>query len=129
MMRCAIHIRGGRCGSAAVSSVLVLILLQVVVVASIVVGTRDQDTTVHRLDSTRAFYAAEAAMNMGIREMMEYVDDDNDGQSGGVSNDGIPGTDVALATARSFTARDDSTIAATSGRMTIGTNRNRGVID
>ena len=34
-------------------------------------GGRDHDLTVKRMDTLRAFYAAEAGMNIAIRELME----------------------------------------------------------
>jgi hypothetical protein len=98
-----------RPGLATIVAVVCLVLLQLVIVASILTGARDQDTTVSRLDSSMAFYAAEGAMNMGIREMIQYVDDDNDGQSGGVSNNGDPNDDILISpSARAVTARADN---------------------
>lgn len=90
-----------------VACIIVLVLLQVFIVGMVLTGTRDQDTTVQRMDSTRAFYAAEGVMNMAIREIVSYADDDDDGQTGGISNDSNPANDPSVSDARSVGVRVD----------------------
>lgn len=77
-----------RRGSAAVAAVIVMAILGLIVVAVVAGGARDQDLTVKRLQTVRAFYAAEAGMNMAIRELAGGVDEDGDGSVGGISDDG-----------------------------------------
>lgn len=87
-------------GAAGVAMVLALVLGQMIVVGGVIAGTRDQDLTVQRLDSTRSFYAAEAGSNMSIRELMKGIDEDNDGGIGTISNDGNANSDPLMVTAR-----------------------------
>ncbi len=92
------HHRPRRFGAVGIGMVVALVLLQLTVVGMVIEGAREQDTTIQRLDSCRAFYAADGAMNMAIRELVSYADDDNDGQTGGISNDGNASNDVPVAT-------------------------------
>jgi len=75
-------------GAIAVAMALALVLLQLAVVAFVVSGGHAQNLTVYRIESARAFYAAEAGINMGVREMMNAQDEDGDGTIGSISNDG-----------------------------------------
>lgn len=88
-----------RRGSAAVSAVIVMAILGLIVITVVAGGARDQDLTVKRLQTVRAFYAAEAGMNMAIRELMEGADEDGDGIIGGISDDGDSATDPAFGSA------------------------------
>lgn len=81
------RLRPVRRGAVAVTMVLALVLLQLSIVAMLVTGARHQDLSRSRVESTRAFYAAEAGLNMGIRELMIGVDEDGDGAIGSISDD------------------------------------------
>ncbi|MBX3356893.1 MAG: hypothetical protein KF745_00545 [Phycisphaeraceae bacterium] len=87
-------------GSIGLAMVIVLIIVQLTVIGVVTTGVREQDITIQRLDTLRAFYAAEGGMNMAIREMMNNVDEDGDGVIGTISDDGNAANDPALAAAR-----------------------------
>ena len=70
---------GGRRASVAVVMIIALVVLQLAVVAAVVSGGRDQDLTVRRIDTLRAFYAAEGAMSIAIREYARMIDDSGNG--------------------------------------------------
>lgn len=72
-------------GAAALSAILAMVVLQLLVVATVVSGTRDVDLGLQRADSARAFYACEAGVNMAIREIMANADADGSGAIGGIS--------------------------------------------
>lgn len=93
-------IQRGRRGTAAVAMIIVLVVLQLVVVGLVNGGAREQDLTTKRLDTVRAVYAAEAGINMAIRELMNNADEDGDGAVGSISSDGNSGNDPALGVAR-----------------------------
>jgi len=78
-----------RRGSAVVALVVLLSLLMIVVATMVMAGARDQDLSVQRISTARAFYAAEAAVTLGLREMATDSDLDGDGVIGSVSDDGI----------------------------------------
>ncbi len=86
-----------RRGSIAVTLVVALIVLQLVVVGMVLAGSREQDLTARRLETMRAFYAAEAGMNMAVRELMNNADEDGDGVIGSISDDANTADDPALA--------------------------------
>lgn len=83
-------------GWVALGMVLVLVLAQLLFVGAIGMGRRDQDLMVRRLETTRAFYAAEAGVNMATREIMTGRDEDGDGRIGRISWDGNPANDPVL---------------------------------
>lgn len=85
-------------GSVGIAVIVALVFLQLAVAGFVILEGREQDTTIQRLDSSRAFYAAEGAMNMAIRELISYADDDNDGQAGGISNDSNAADDPQIGT-------------------------------
>lgn len=89
-------------GAAAIAVLLALVLLEVMLVAAVVAGSRHQDSTVSRVQSARAFYAAEAGLNMAIRELMLNADEDADGVVGSISDDGNDANDPVVSGA-SFT--------------------------
>jgi len=95
-------------GAAAVGMVIVLVVLSLVTVGMVMGGARDQDQTVRRLESLRAFYAAEAGMNMGLRERMLDADEDDDGAIGTVSNDADDGNNPAIGAGSVFVAVDET---------------------
>ncbi len=77
-----------RRGAIALALVLALLLLELAIVASVVGGTRRHDLTGARINSMRSFYASEAGINMGVRELMNNQDEDGDGTIGAVSDNG-----------------------------------------
>ncbi|MCI0365430.1 MAG: hypothetical protein L0Y44_07890 [Phycisphaerales bacterium] len=110
------HIRRGT----AVVAVIVTMLIMAIVVVGTVLGTaRDQDLTVRRLETIRAFYAAEAGANMAIREIILSVDADADGVIGTISDDGNSANDPTMSSAQVCVTR------VVSGPQTILTSRGR----
>ena len=77
-----------RRGAVALAMVLALVLLELAIVAMVVAGARRHDLVGARVNSMRSFYAAEAGINMGVRELMNQMDEDGDGTIGAVSDDG-----------------------------------------
>jgi hypothetical protein len=68
-----------------IAMILALVALQIVLVGVTVLGTREQDLTVRRLESARAFYAAEGASNIAVREVAQLLDDDGDATVGSIA--------------------------------------------
>jgi hypothetical protein len=91
---------GQRRALAAVAMVVVLIIIDLIVVGMVVGLGRDHHLTVHRMQTLEAMYAAEAGMNMSIREMMYDLDEDGDGAVGTISDDSDDGTDPGVGNAR-----------------------------
>ncbi len=88
---------------AAISMVVVLMIIDLMIISMVVGGARDHDLTVRRMDTIRAFYAAEAGMNMAIRERMLDPPNDEDNDTGGaeegsISDDGDPANDPGFGT-------------------------------
>lgn len=108
-----------RRGLAGVAAVLLLVVLQLIIVGAVLATARDNDLSVLRLDTVRAFYAAESGANMSIREAMEGVDEDGDGLAGSISDNGNPDDDPQLLTARvavSASIVDSVTQVSSNGR-------------
>ena len=82
-----------RRGVVAVAMILAMVFLMLVVTTVVVCDARDSDTARTREQADRAFFAADAGIQMAIREIMDEADEDGDGGVGTISNDGIPGTD------------------------------------
>ena len=99
---------GSRRGAIGVTAVLALVVLQLVVVGGVISGAREDDTTVQRLDTERAFYAGEGGMNMAIREVLSNTDEDGDGVVGSISNDGSLLNDPAIGTAHVYVVKSVS---------------------
>ncbi|MCX5691866.1 MAG: hypothetical protein NTV94_19085, partial [Planctomycetota bacterium] len=55
-----------------------------------------------RIESLRAFYAAEAGINMSVRELMAGSDEDGDGTIGSISNDGNSSNNPGLSGGATF---------------------------
>ncbi len=96
--------RKGSCGnsrraSAAVVVIILLVILNLIVLSLTVNVSHDHDLTVRRLDTVKAFYAAEAGVNMAVKELMGPTDEDLDGGIGTISDDSDDGTDPTLGTA------------------------------
>ncbi len=86
---------------AAISMVVVLLIIDLMIISMVVGGARDHDLTVRRMDTIRAFYAAEAGMNMAIRERMIPDDEDNDtggADTGSISDDTNDANDPGFGT-------------------------------
>src|SRR5688572_6539228 len=77
-----------RRGAAIVAMITTMLLLGLIGVGMVLGGARDQDLSIKRLETVRAFYAAESGMNMAIRELMVRADEDGDGAIGSISDDG-----------------------------------------
>lgn len=91
-----------RRGAIALAMVLALLLLQLAIVAMVVGGVRRQDLTSTRINSMRSFYAAEAGINMGVRELMNNQDEDGDGTIGAVSDNGKSADDPTAGQGTAF---------------------------
>jgi hypothetical protein len=90
-----------------------LVVVDLIIVGMVLAGGREQDLTVRRLETVRAFYAAESGINMSIRELMEGGDEDGDGEMGTISDDGNAANDPSLGSAQVFVT------AVTSGETTL----------
>jgi len=100
-----------------IAVVLLLAFVNLIVVGMVTGGARDQDATVHRVRTTRSYYAAEAGANMALREVVLDTDEDGDGDVGSISDDGDDGNDPSVLSA-SFrvevaTAGTDTLLTAT----------------
>lgn len=91
-------------GTAALAAIIVLILAQIAITALVLGVARDQDTILDRVDGVRAFYAAEAGLNMSVREIINSADEDADGSIGGVSDDGNSANNPTLTGGVSLTS-------------------------
>jgi hypothetical protein len=67
-----------------VVAVVALVVLQLVVVAVVVGGSRDQDLQSKRLDAVRASYAADSGVQIALREIATGLDENADGVIGGI---------------------------------------------
>ena len=123
-MRAQRNVRdGGRCHDrrgAVVVMLIVALVLALLVVSGLVLSTgREQDLTVRRLEAVQSLYAAEAGMNMAIRELVTNTDDDGDGTIGTVSDDGNAANDPAFGNARvrvTLTINGSTTVLTSIGR-------------
>jgi hypothetical protein len=97
--------RSSRRGSVAAAMLIALILLQLVVAGMVLTGARDQDLMQRRAETVRAFYAAEAGMNMALREAMLGTDADGDGTVGTISDDSNSSNDPSLSGAQVLVTR------------------------
>lgn len=75
-----------RRGTVLVAIVIALVVLQFAVVAVVLSGSRDHQLRARRVEGARAFYAAEAAMQLAVREAATGSDLDGDGVVGGVAS-------------------------------------------
>lgn len=99
------HTAGSRRGAAALAGVILLVFAQLIIVGAVIAGSREQDMTRVRLETTRAFYATEAGCNMAIREAISGIDEDHDGAIGTISNDNNTNNDPTLAAAQVSVSR------------------------
>ncbi len=93
-----------RRGLVLVATLVLLLIIHLVIMSIVIAGTRDHDLTIRRLQSIKSFYAAEAGMNMAIRELMELSDEDGDLTVGTISDDSPvnPANDPTLGNAQFF---------------------------
>lgn len=97
-----------RRGAAVVAIVVAMLLMGMIMIGMVMNGARDQELTVQRMNTLRSFYAAEGAVNMGIREYLLNTDEDGDGGIGSISNDADSSNDPMLGLARAFVEADSS---------------------
>lgn len=87
---------GNHRGSVLAAVIVLLLLLEIAVASLMMSSTNEQSVGVDRLNTVRAFYAAEAGVQMALREIMLGVDEDGDGVIGGISDDGDAATTCAI---------------------------------
>ncbi len=115
-----------RRGATAIVMVVLMLLVAMIVIGSAVSGARDQDLTVRRVETVQSIYAAEAGMNMAIREIINNADEDGDGGVGSISDDGndannpVFGNAAVLVTTQ---ASGDDTILVSLGSRGTATRR------
>ena len=79
--------------------VVILLMVDLIIVGIVVGLSRDHDLTVRRMQTIEAMYAAEAGVNMSIRELMNDADEDGDGTTGTISDDSDDANDPTLGNA------------------------------
>ncbi len=84
----------------AISMVIDLVVVDLIIISIVIGGARDHDLTIKRVETIQSFYAAEAGMNMGIRELMNNADEDGDGGIGTISDDATPANDPTFGQAQ-----------------------------
>ena len=84
---------GRRKAATAVAVIVALVIIDLVIVGVVISGSRGHDLTIRRMETVEAFYAAEAGMNMAVRELMVDEDQDGDCTIGSISHDGDDNTD------------------------------------
>ena len=91
--------RHRRRGTVAVAVIVMLMIINLIVLSMTINQAHDHDLTIRRLETVQALYAAEAGVNMAVRELMEDADEDVDGTIGTISDDTDDGTDPTLGNA------------------------------
>ena len=104
--------QGQRRAVAAVAMVIFLIVVDLIIVGFVVGLGRDHNLTLHRMRTLEAEYAAEAGVNMSIREMMYDADQDGDGTIGTISDDSDDVTDPSVGNAQFVVTADADTPVA-----------------
>ncbi len=84
----------------AISMIIALVVVNLIIISIVIGGARDHDLSIKRIETIQAFYAAEAGMNMAIREMMTNTDEDGDGAIGTISDDATPANDPTFGQAQ-----------------------------
>ncbi len=84
-----------RRGTVLIALIIALVIVQIAVVGVAVLGAREQDLSVRRLESAKAFYAAESASNIALREIAQYADDDGDTTIGSIAS-GVLASGVSI---------------------------------
>jgi hypothetical protein len=98
-----------------VGVIVALVLLQVVALAVVAGGARDQDLRVRGVEALRAQYAAEAAAQMALRELARNADEDGDGVVGGVSSNAAGGRTFNLGSMRATATGSGPVIVSVTG--------------
>ncbi len=103
----------------AVAMIVILLIIDLIIVGMVVSQAREHDLTIRRLQTIEAFYAAEAGVNMSIRELMVPGDEDADGDTGTISFESDPGpydpdNDPALGNAQFYVLGTDPVTTLTS---------------
>ncbi len=89
-----------RRATVAISMVIALVVVDLIIISIVIGGARDHDLTIKRIETIESFYAAEAGINMAIREMMNSTDEDGDGAIGTISDDATPANDPTFGQAQ-----------------------------
>jgi hypothetical protein len=111
--------RPNRRAIVAVAMIIILLFINLIIVGMVVSQARDHDLTVRRQQTVEAFYAAEAGVNMSIRELMVPGDEDNDGFTGSISYETPtydPDNDPTLGNAQFYVSATGNTILTSEGR-------------
>ncbi len=88
---------------------VMMLLVDLIIIGIVLGGSRDHELSSRRLESVQAFYAAEAGMNMAVREVVHYCDEDGDGAAGSISDDEQNWNDPAIRTAQTYVEADIKT--------------------
>ncbi len=94
------NIDATRRGLIVVVMIVLMIIVDLIIVSMVVSQARDHDLTVRRLQTIESLYAAEAGMNMSIRELMIPADEDGDTGIGTISDDSNDATDPTIGNAQ-----------------------------
>ncbi len=100
------NIDATRRGLIVVVMIVLMVIVDLIIVGMVVSQARDHDLTVRRLQTIESFYAAEAGMNMSIRELMIPADEDGDDDGswpfgiGTISDDTNDATDPTIGNAQ-----------------------------
>ncbi|MCP3905742.1 MAG: hypothetical protein GY715_19115 [Planctomycetes bacterium] len=84
----------------AIAMIIVLLMLDLIIVGMVLGSGRHSALARQRVDTVRAFYAAESGVNMSLRELVNDADEDGDGTIGTISDDGNDANGPDLGTAR-----------------------------
>ncbi len=98
----------------AVAMIVILLIIDLIIVGMVVSQARDHDLTIRRQQTVEAFYAAEAGVNMSIRELMVPADEDGDGVEGSISDENPNDfdTDPILGNARFYVSKSGTTLTS-----------------
>lgn len=116
-----------RRGTVLIAVVIALIMVSLVVTGIVIAGSRDQNLAALRAEGERARFAADAAVNMAIKELFDNDDHDGDGGIGSISDDDDPSTDPTLNGVRFWATRDDAESGVTVTGHAEGTDAGRAV--
>ncbi len=123
---------GARRAVAIVAVILLLLVMSLIIIGMLHGGARDQDLSVRRIETIRAFCAAEGGMNMALREWVLNDDEDGDGTVATISADGIDANDPFIGTAQVVVTSSSSgsqTTLTSTGRSGQAERRVRTVIE
>jgi hypothetical protein len=90
---------GQRRAATVVAVIVILVIIDLVIVGLVLSGSRGDVLAVRRAETVKAFYAAEAGMNMAMREVMLDQEQDGDCKVGCISHDGDDGNDPGFGNA------------------------------